>query len=164
MNNANMLQSICNWIILIGGVCGAIAAILAFVGKPITFFKKRKEKEITEVIEKVLPEQLEESRGKIYDRLQEIINLNKQQSLTLEEQDKSIQQLIKSEKDMLRYHIMDIYQTYRKKKAFPIYIKERLDETYKDYKNLVGNNYIDKYYNRMCKWEVIDNSEEEEEI
>ena len=36
---------VCNFIILIGGVVGAITAIAALCGKPIVFFKKRKKKE-----------------------------------------------------------------------------------------------------------------------
>lgn len=164
MDNANVLQYICNLIILIGGVCGAIVTISHFIGKPIGFIKKRREREIEEVVKKVLPKHLEESQQKIQNQLQEIINLNKQQNLTLEEQDKSIELLIESERDGQRHRIMDIYQTYKKQKAFPIYIQEKLKETYNDYKKLDGNHYIDKYYARMEKWQVVDNSEEEEEI
>jgi hypothetical protein len=164
MDNVNVLQYVCNLIVLIGGVCGAIVTISHFMGKPIGFIKKRREREIEEVVKKVLPAELEKFHNKILDQLQEIIDLNLQQSKTLEEQDIAIMHLIESERDNLRYHIMDIYQTHKKLKAFPIYIKEKLDETYKDYKKLDGNHYIDKYYHRMEKWQVVDNSEEEEEI
>ena len=36
--------------------------------------------------------------------------------------------------------------------------------SYKDYKKLDGNHYIDKYYERMQRWEIISNVEEGEEI
>ena len=162
MDNANVLQYICNLIILMGGVCGAIVTISHFIGKPFGFFKRKQRKEIEAVVKEVMPAYIQECQKKILEDLQEIIDLNKQQSETLKEQDKSIMRLIESERDNLRYHIMDIYQTYKKQKAFPIYIKEKLDETYNDYKKLNGNHYIDKYYARMQKWQVIDNEEEEE--
>lgn len=158
----NMLQTVCNCIILVAGVLGAITTICHFLGKPIVFFKKKREKEIEAVIQRVLPPYLEKSNEKILNQLGEIIDLNKQQSQTLDEQKIAIQNLIESERDILRYHIMDIYQTYKKTKAFPIYIKEKLEETYKNYKKLDGNHYIDKYFRRMKNWEVIDTVEEEE--
>lgn len=36
------VQLICNIIVLLGGVVGAVSAIAALIGKPITLFKKRK--------------------------------------------------------------------------------------------------------------------------
>ena len=41
------------------------------------------------------------------------------------------------------------------------YDKEVLDELYKDYKSQLGNSYIDKYYNRMKNWHIIDEILEE---
>jgi len=41
---ANYLQMVCNVIILLGGVAGAITGILALCGRPIKFFKKRRDK------------------------------------------------------------------------------------------------------------------------
>lgn len=164
MDNVNVLQNICNFIILIGGVCTAIVAISHFIGKPINFFKKYRKNETEKIVKEILPQQLEEHQKKIMVQLDEIITLNREQSKTLEEQEEAIMHLIQSERDNLRYHIMDIYQTYKKNKAFPIYIWEKLQETYNDYKTLDGNNYIDKYFNRMKKWKVIDSTEEEEEI
>lgn len=35
-------QFICNIIVLLGGVVGAVSAIAALIGKPIILFKKRK--------------------------------------------------------------------------------------------------------------------------
>ena len=40
--------------------------------------------------------------------------------------------------------------------------RERLDQYYKDYKALKGNSYIDKYYNRMKKWETVDDNDDDE--
>ena len=60
-----------------------------------------------------------------------------------------------SAKDVLREKIMRIYHTYKHERAFPLYEQEALEQYYKDYKRLDGNSYIDKYYGRMKKWDVI---------
>ena len=51
-----MLQDICNWIILFGAVTVAIINILKFFGKPVSFFKKKKDKEYKEMLKKSLDE------------------------------------------------------------------------------------------------------------
>ena len=61
----------------------------------------------------------------------------------------SIEVLKQGTKDVLRQKIMAIYHEYKAERAFPIHVKEALDELYKDYKKEVGNSYIDKYYGRM---------------
>ena len=55
----------------------------------------------------------------------------------------------------LREKIMGIYQKNKANKTLKIYEKEALDQYYKDYKKENGNSYIDRYYNRMCTWEII---------
>ena len=59
-----MLQQICDWIILIGAVTVAIINILKFFGKPVSFFKKKKDKEYQENLKKtldtIIPAYLEE--------------------------------------------------------------------------------------------------------
>lgn len=60
-----------------------------------------------------------------------------------------------SARDVLREKIMRIYHTYKHVRAFPLYEREALEQYYKDYKRLLGNSYIDKYYGRMSKWEII---------
>ena len=60
-----------------------------------------------------------------------------------------------SARDVLREKIMRIYHAYRHERKFPLYEKEALEQYYKDYKRLLGNSYIDKYYGRMTKWETI---------
>lgn len=42
--DSQFLQSVCNVIILLGAVAGAITGILALIGRPLGFFKKRREK------------------------------------------------------------------------------------------------------------------------
>ena len=66
----------------------------------------------------------------------------------------SIEVLKQGTKDVLRQKIMAIYHEYKSGRAFPIHVKEALDELYKDYKKEGGNSYIDKYYGRMSKWKI----------
>ena len=52
--------------------------------------------------------------------------------------------------------IMDIYHKYEGVKKIPRSVRDQLDKLYEDYKALLGNSYIDKYYARIIKWEVIE--------
>ena len=54
-----------------------------------------------------------------------------------------------------------MYFKNKKDKTLTLHEKEALDQYYVDYKAIKGNSYIDKYYNRMRKWQVIDDDEED---
>lgn len=173
------LESFCDIVILIGSAYFMILKIFDSFSKPTSKYKQKKEEKQKEyfkaVLDEVMPQYLlahdietrkrylvdrrrylEEIRDDVLrsidDKLDEIFNNN--QLITV--QVKAINQ---GTKDMLRQRIMNIYYDYKKEKAFPIYIKEALDELYKDYKGQDGNSYIDKYYNRMKTWTVIDEEE-----
>jgi hypothetical protein len=60
-----------------------------------------------------------------------------------------------SARDVLREKIMAIYHKNKHDRALTQYEKEALEQYYKDYKRLLGNSYIDKYYARMCKWTIV---------
>ena len=136
--------------------------------------KKRKDKELQDNLQKILDETLPkhfeahdlETRDRyLNDRLrylheikQEVLNETKDvleeiRQLNIE-QSENLKILNQGSKDVLRQKIMTIYHQYKEKQKMPIFAKESLDELYKDYKAQGGNSYIDKYYNRMCKWEV----------
>lgn len=177
-----LFQIICDWVVLIGAVVIAITNILKFFGKPISFFKKKRDKEMKESLEKILndilPKQFEshdlKTRDKyLNDRLRYLHEIKaeilKDIQGTLEEirtlnieQSKKLEYLNASSKDILRQKIMTIYRDYKNIRQFPIYKKEALDELYKDYKKQDGNSYIDKYYNRMKTWKVIEENQEED--
>lgn len=89
------------------------------------------------------------------EQVNTIVNLNKEQTVILNN-------LVTSQKDVLRKTIMDIYHKYEDARALPETVREQLDELYKDYTSLHGNSYITKRYNRMCKWETIYDVEENE--
>lgn len=40
--------------------------------------------------------------------------------------------------------------------------KEVLEQYYVDYKAMKGNSYIDKYYNRIKKWKVVEDDYDDE--
>lgn len=57
------ISTICDIIILVGGLVVAVTNIMKFFGKPIKIFKKRKDKEYSEVLkenlDKLVPQYLE---------------------------------------------------------------------------------------------------------
>ena len=63
--------------------------------------------------------------------------------------------LVISAKDVLREKIMAIYHKNKGRRKIDESEKEALDQYYKDYKAIKGNSYIDKYYARMERWEMI---------
>lgn len=176
-----MLQNICNWIILLGAVTVAIINIFKFFGKPISFFKKKKDSEYHKTLKKsldeIMPTYFEQhdlqTRDKyLKDRLNYLNEikkavLNDTKDILAEirqlsiEQSKNLEKLNQSSKDILRQKIMSIYHQYKEYRKMPLFAKEALDELYKDYKAQGGNSYIDKYYSRMNNWE-IDYTEDEE--
>lgn len=173
------LESVCDVIILIGSAYFMILKIIDSFAKPTSKYKQKKEEKHKDQLKKALDEimpqyflthdletrekyladrqhYLEEIKEEILisleDTIEEILHTN--QTMCVQ-----IDAINQGTKDMLRQRIMNIYYEYRAEKAFPIYIKESLEELYKDYKGQNGNSYIDKYYKRMSTWEIIDNIE-----
>lgn len=68
-----------------------------------------------------------------------------------------------SAKDVLREKIMQVYFVGKDNgKTLTEHQKEVLEQYYIDYKAMKGNSYIDKYYNRMQKWKVVEDDYDEE--
>ena len=143
-----ILQQICNIIILIGGAVGAVVAISTLIGKPLKFIKKRHEK-----AEAIRREELaKDVEQKLAPRFDEISRQNL-------EQERIIAILEKSTRDILRKEIIHTYHKYKGVKQLTDTMRDYLDDLYKDYKAQNGNHYIDKIYARMCTWEVIPDDE-----
>ena len=170
-----MLSKIVDLIILVGSVCAALYKIYEFFAKPTSKIKTKKDAQLKEKIVAVLDEELPtrfeqhdlEIRGKYlsdrYRYLKEIkdavlmdvddtISTVKTDNLA---QNEIMHALVQSSKDVLRQRIMAIYHSYKKERRFPQHEWEALQELYKDYKAEKGNSYIDKYYGRMDKWQII---------
>ena len=159
------LSSACDLIILVGAVFLAFDRIV----KPIIFIKKKTnstfEEKVGEAIKKYLPDILDQHYKDIKknltkdttDAVMEEIKDELTQVKLLEQQ---YDILVLTAKDVLREKIMKIYNDYRKDKKLPLSKKEQLEQYYIDYKRLNGNSYIDKYYNRMQRWDVVDEEDD----
>ena len=177
-----MLSYIVDIIILLGALAVAITNLYKFFAKPTSHFKKKAEEaekiRIKQVLDETLPKvlydhDLETRKKYLSDRqnyleeikeevlhdiggtIKEILDLNL-------EQNKKIETLARSSRDILREKIMAIYFRNKRIKAMSYYEREALEQYYKDYKAEGGNSYIDKYYSRMCLWETIDSDEYDE--
>ena len=177
------LEAICNLIIVVGSAYFMIGKIINSFAKPTSKIKqKQKEKykqQIRETLNEIVPDYLYqhdlETRDRylndrlaylkeikkavledIDDTLQEIRSLNIQQNKDINTLNDNINKLNNSSRDILRQKIMAIYHANKKAKMMTIYDQEALNELYKDYKAQQGNSYIDKYYNRMQTWEIVD--------
>ena len=146
-----IIEIIVDAIVLIAAGLAAINTIATFMGKPINFLKKIRGKEIEEIFENKFQLEL---RNVILPKLEEIKNINLEQS-------KQIEILTKSSKDILQESIMEIYHRRKKYATLTIYDKEALEQYYEDYKAQNGNHHVDRYYKRMAAWPVIFGDEEE---
>ena len=143
------------WGEYVGGFLVALYAIWNIVNKFLDQTAGRKKK-----IEEKKAAEKEEFNKQVYNTIEPIIKpLNK----TVEEikklnqiQNEELKNLTISNKDILRKMIMDIYHKYEGVKKIPRSVRDQLDKLYEDYKALLGNSYIDKYYARIIKWEVIE--------
>ena len=173
-----MISWICDIIILVGAVIGAITAIYKFVfnsgqgiGKK---YKEATEREkaaektrIQDVVKEMMPDILHEHDlevRKIYlnDRQRYLTEIKDEVTRSFEndinvvyEVKAEVNKLAISAKDVLREKIMKIYYDNRADRKMTEHEHEALEQYYKDYKALNGNSYIDKYYNRMILWEIV---------
>lgn len=166
--NLGWVGIVCDIIILIGAVLLAFDRII----KPIIFIKKRTNKSFedktAEAIAKIMPDILQQHYENIKEQLIKEVTKKVTDNITdsLTQVDLLKQQydiLVLTAKDVLREKIMKIYNDFRRERKLPIAKKEQLDQYYIDYKALKGNSYIDKYYDRMKRWEIIEEEDEEEE-
>ena len=163
-----MLGDIVDLIILIGALCAAIYKIWDFFAKPTSTLKQKSEERKKTRIKTVLAEELPEILKKHDLEVREKYKSDRRRYLeeikgeVLEEVKEPIDQtaddleaLKISAKDVLREKIMAIYHKNKRDRTLLEHEKEALIQYYKDYKRLNGNSYIDKYYGRMEKWQVI---------
>lgn len=138
------LQTISAFLTLILAIIGSIVALLKYLDVPINIFKKnqaRKQRELTEYIQSKVKEDFEPTVKDIYK-----IN---------EEQNKKMDLLIGSSKDMLRANIVRIIDKYKPYKKITERDREILDQLFQDYKNESGNGSVERAYNRTLDWEII---------
>ena len=172
------LQNVCNIIIILGGAIMAIKGVSEWLGIPVKVFKKRSDKnfenKVKAILEKVLPDMLVEHDKKVREKYladrqaylqeikQEVLTSVKSELSQVNDLTKQYEALAISAKDVLREKIMQMYFKNKTDKTLTLHEKEALDQYYKDYKAIKGNSYIDKYYGRMEKWQVIDDDDIED--
>lgn len=177
------IQSICDTIIIIGTAYFMIIKFIDSFAKPTSKIKqKRKEKELKDlkdVLDKIMPDYLDEhdlkTREKYLsdrqkyledikkavledsrDTLEQIKEINNEQNIQLNRLDSMINNLNQGSRDVLRQKIMSIYNRHKKDKTLTFDERDDLDALYADYKAIGGNSYIDRRYNRMIKWKVLE--------
>lgn len=151
MEFGELLQIICNFIILLGAVAGAIAAICALCDKPIMFFKKKKEQrkqaEIKEIISQV--------STKVSNELQESLNKIAKQNET---QTESINVLIQAMQDSLGAELTNFYEARKDDGVISIDEQLSLKDIYRAYKAVGGNHNGDRLWSKLILWTVLDDS------
>lgn len=179
-----MLNNIYGFILAASALVAAILQLYTFFAKPTSFLKKKaveqEKKRIKDVLNETLPAILEArdlaTRDKYRQDRQNYLEEIKEEVVTQisndfgntiqeirdinVEQNKTIDVLARSSRDILREKIMAIYHKGKKTKTLLLWEKEALTQYYIDYKAENGNSYIDKYYNRMMTWAVIDELDE----
>lgn len=170
---------ICTAIVLFVSTITSIATIITLCKNSGKKIKDRYNTELKELIVKTLkaelPEMLKEHDLEIRERYksdrEKYLNEIHDSVLSATKDDLNqvkilgiqYESLMISARDVLREKITGIYVEFKDTKKLPILKKEKLDQFYKDYKALNGNSYIDKYYNRMCKWSIIDDDYEDDD-
>lgn len=111
---------------LIGASCGALIAIVGFLG----VILKKPKKWIADIIKEATKEE--------FDKIHTFINKTEKTDLTT-----------------LRHEITLIYEKYRDKKEIPMRMRENLCSLYEDYVQRGGNSYVKTIYEEMLDWKVI---------
>ena len=156
---------------------GALLLALDRIGAKFGWFKKKTdnsfEKKVLEILKKVLPGILKEhdleTREKykadreryLKDISNEILKNIQTELHQVNSLDKKYEILACSARDVLREKIMAIYHKNVRAREMTRYEKEALTQYYKDYKAMDGNSYIDRYYNRMLEWNIVEDDYED---
>ena len=156
-----LLQTICNFIILLGAVAGAITGILALCGRPIRFFKKRKEqaeaqrkKEEDARTTALIQEISKTVKANLAPDFDDLYQQNEEQSASITAQGKQIDKLSHSIRDTIGAEITAFYEQYKTKRIITEAQKETIEDLYKQYKTLKGNHHVDNMYKRMHSWDI----------
>lgn len=145
------LDKICDYIILIAAVISALYVIAKPVLSTKGIFKKKEAEKFRNNFDKEFDRRAPGCSSQIL-LLNEIKELNVSQS-------QEISKLTVGIKNIQRQQIMMIYNENKSTRTLEETERERLDELYRDYKSEGGNSFIDKYYARMCNWEVVSDEE-----
>lgn len=144
METLELLQMICNIIILIGAAVGAIAGICQALGKPIEIFKKsRKQRRDAFVAE--VKKAVDESLSPQLQRIE-------QQNI---DQSHNIGVLAQASREAIGTWILDFYEKHEQACAVTVDEQITLKDLYVTYKNLDGNHQIDNIWKEIVQWKVF---------
>lgn len=166
------ISTLCNWIIVIGGVVGAITAIYQFFIKATKPFKQKTEKQEAERIRKItdpLDEKISEIHktvASLEESVKEIKEVNIQQTKEMQETVKTVGEIQERfiqttedferiQRDSIRLNLIKIYYEYQPYRKILDYEKKAFVELYKDYEELHGNSYVKSIYEEVITWEVV---------
>lgn len=172
-----ILNIICNTIVLISGTLIGIKTISEMIGKPIRLMKNKSteefEQKVLDILEKTLPKDLHEhdletrdkyraDRQRYLEDIKEEVLADMVDQLTIidELQDQighlqeDIKKLSQAQKDVLREKIVCLYENNKDHRRLKYFERQALDQYYTDYKSMNGNSYIELLYARMITWEV----------
>lgn len=138
------LQNLSAFLTLILAIIGGIVALLKYLDIPINIFRKNQARKEKELLKKITDNVKNEYKPVI----DEIRKLN-------EDQDKKMDLLICSSRDLLRARIVEIIDMYKPYKKITERDREVLDQLYNDYKNENGNGTVERAYKRTIDWEVV---------
>ena len=167
-----IIQLICNGIILISAVIIATKNIAEMLGKPIKLVKKKSDIEfkykVLAILNEILPKRFEEHDLETRERyladrqayLEEIkkavIKEIRGELMQVQDLTKQYQALEISAKDVLREKIVCLYENNKDRRCLRYFERQALKQYYKDYKAMNGNSYIDLIYSRMETWDTED--------
>ena len=158
------LQEVCNIIILVSAVIIAVKNIYGFLKKPVDDLHGRaqtaEEKHIEEVLEKKLPEMVNDTHESIIDSLEEIKGLVLDQQHSFDKIQKSVDLLNVSQMDLMRYNMNRLYYKYRPFKKILDCDKKAFMKLYTDYHDMGGNTWIDTLYSEVMKWQIVEDEGE----
>lgn len=162
-----ILQQICNIIILVSAVIIATKNIYGFFKKPVDDLNskahEKEEKHIEEVIDKKMPDIVQENCNKMMQSLNNIEAMVGEQKADLEHIQESVDLLNASNLDLMRYNMNSLYYRYRPYKKILDCDKKAFMKFYNDYHQMGGNTWIDTLYNEVLTWEIVEDENELEE-
>lgn len=173
------MENYLNWIVLFGAAALAIERIVHLFKQPVDKTKDTIHKEFEDAFDKrmaeTLPDILEKhaaSEKEVRDKehkefLVEVEKIVSEQTIPYFEeiekinlgQNEKIELLMGSSRDVLRQHIINIYERNKARKALSITEREFLDDCFSDYEKEHGNGYIAKLYHRMDDWQTLGEEE-----
>lgn len=123
---------------VIGGVCGSIVTIVGFIA----LLRKKPKQWVENMMRNTFDSQIDSTLKEVSEKIGQL-----QDSL-----EDRFEQNDETQKCILRHSILDIYETHKKDKKLPPYVREDLHYLYERYSKLHGNSFVQSIYEEMSDW------------